>query len=271
MSEENVKAFERAVDAYNRRDVDAFVEEFDPEAEWYSLTQVMFGGEQSVYRGHRGIREGVRDIDEALAEMQVECSEIRELGETLVVIGRVRGRGRASGVELDSPINWVVDFEGGKVARMRDYLDARNALEAAGLREQAMSQENVENVRRGYEAWNRNDVHGFLRNLDPNIEWRPRLGAAGIRATLYRGHEGVLTYKREVEEALGPVHVDVLSIEDLGDRMLAHIRATGQGSASGAKVEAEAFHLWTMDAGRAVGFATYERRDQAIEAAGLRE
>jgi ketosteroid isomerase-like protein len=132
---ENVQAFKRAVAAYNRRDVDAFVEEFDPEAEWYSLTQVMFGGKQSVYRGHRGIREGVRDIDEALAEMQVECSEMRELGETLVVIGRVRGRGRASGVQLDSPINWVVDFKGGKVARMRDYLDSRNALEAAGLRE----------------------------------------------------------------------------------------------------------------------------------------
>jgi ketosteroid isomerase-like protein len=135
MSEENVKAFERAVAAYNRRDVDAFVEEFDPEAEWYSLTQVMFGGEQSLYRGHRGIRDGVRDIDEALADMQVECAEIRDLGEKLVVIGRVHGHGRTSGVELDSPINWLVDFRDGKVMRMRDYLDRGNALEAAGLSE----------------------------------------------------------------------------------------------------------------------------------------
>jgi ketosteroid isomerase-like protein len=133
MSEANVEAFKRAVAAYNRRDVDAFIEEFDPAAEWYSLTQVMFGGEQAVYRGHQGIRDGVRDIDEALAEMQVECSEIRDLGETIVVIGRVRGHGRASGVELDSPINWVVDFRGGRVARMRDYLDAKDALEAAGI------------------------------------------------------------------------------------------------------------------------------------------
>jgi ketosteroid isomerase-like protein len=135
MSRENVEAFERAVSAYNRRDVDAFLEEFHPEAEWHSLTQVMFGGERSVYRGYRGIREGVQDIDEALADMRVECSEIRDLGETIVVIGRVRGRGRASGVEIDSPINWVVEFRGATVTRMRDYLDPKEALEAAGLRE----------------------------------------------------------------------------------------------------------------------------------------
>ena len=130
-----MEAFKRAVAAYNRRDIEAFLREFDPDAEWYSLTQVMFGGEQSLYRGHTGIREGVRDIDEALAEMRVDCSEIRDLDDTIVVIGRVSGHGRASGVELDAPINWVVDFEGGRVARLRDYVDAQSALEAAGLSE----------------------------------------------------------------------------------------------------------------------------------------
>jgi ketosteroid isomerase-like protein len=127
--------------------------------------------------------------------------------------------------------------------------------------------ENVENIRRGYEAWNGNDTDGVLRDLDPEIEWRPRLGAAGVRATLYRGHEGVLAYKREVEEALGVIEVDVLSIEDLGDHVLVHVCARGQGSASGVQVEAEAFHLWTMNAGNAIRFTTYDRRDEALEAA----
>jgi ketosteroid isomerase-like protein len=135
----------------------------------------------------------------------------------------------------------------------------------------AMSQENVELIKRGYEAWNRNDLEGVLQDLDPELEWLPRLGAAGVRATLYRGHEGVLAYKREVEEALGGIHVDVLSIEDLGEHVLAHIRATGQGSASGAQVEADGFHLWTIHAGRAIRFATYSRRAEALEAAGLSE
>jgi ketosteroid isomerase-like protein len=72
-----------------------------------------------------------------------------------------------------------------------------------------MSEGNVELIKRGYEAWNRNDLEGVLQDLDPELEWLPRLGAAGVRATLYRGHEGVLAYKREVEEALGAIHVDV--------------------------------------------------------------
>ena len=48
-----------------------------------------------------------------------------------------------------------------------------------------MSQENVEIVRRGYESWNRDDMEAGLRDLDPEIEWRPRLGTAGVRATVY--------------------------------------------------------------------------------------
>ena len=44
MSQQNVDAFKRAVDAYNRGDVEAFVGEFDPAAEWHTLTQAVFDG-----------------------------------------------------------------------------------------------------------------------------------------------------------------------------------------------------------------------------------
>jgi ketosteroid isomerase-like protein len=131
----NVEVFRRAVEAYNRRDVEAFLEEFDPAVEWRALTQVMFGGESTVYRGHEGVREFMREVDEALAEVQVEYSEMHDLGERIVVIGRLRARGRASGAETESAIGWVVEFKGDRVVRMRDYLDPKEALEVAGLRE----------------------------------------------------------------------------------------------------------------------------------------
>ena len=135
MSQENVEVFERALAAYNRRDIDAFLEAFDREVEWHSLVQVMFGGEQSVHRGHQGMRDGVREMDEVLAGLQVGYSEIRDLGERIVVVGSVSGRGRASGAEAEMPINWVVEFKDSKVIRMRDYVDRAEALEAAGLSE----------------------------------------------------------------------------------------------------------------------------------------
>jgi ketosteroid isomerase-like protein len=135
MSQENVEAFRRALDAYNRRDIDAFMERFDATVETHPLNLAMFAREATVYYGHDGIREFIRDVDEALSETQVEVLEVRDLGERVVAGGRLHARGRASGAEIESPIGWVVDFASGKVVRMRDYPDFTGALEAAGLRE----------------------------------------------------------------------------------------------------------------------------------------
>jgi hypothetical protein len=43
MSQENVEAFERAVEASNGSDYDALLAEFDPEVEWHGVMGVIFG------------------------------------------------------------------------------------------------------------------------------------------------------------------------------------------------------------------------------------
>jgi ketosteroid isomerase-like protein len=136
MSEQNVEAFRRAVEAYNARDVEVFLETFDQGAEWHALTQAMFGGETTVYRGHEGVRQFMREVDEAFVDVQIEQLEIRDLGERIIASARLTARGRASGAVTQSPISWVVDFRDGRVARMRDYLDLKDALGAAGLSDQ---------------------------------------------------------------------------------------------------------------------------------------
>ena len=77
----------------------------------------------------------MRDLDEAFAEFRVEISEIRDLGERLVTIGHLHGRGKESGADVESPIGYVIDFNNGKAVRYRDYFDPKEALEAAGLEE----------------------------------------------------------------------------------------------------------------------------------------
>lgn len=135
MSQENVEAFKRAVDAYNRRDVEAALEEIDPELEFHSALQLMLGGEATVYRGHEGVRELVRDLDSAFAELQVGISEIRDLDERIVAIGPLRGRGKESGAQVEAPLGWMVEFKNGKMTRIRSSLDPKEALQAAGLQE----------------------------------------------------------------------------------------------------------------------------------------
>jgi hypothetical protein len=65
MSQENVEAFKRGTEAYNRRDVDALLKELEPEVEWHSALLIPFGGEATVSRGHDGVREVLGDLHEA--------------------------------------------------------------------------------------------------------------------------------------------------------------------------------------------------------------
>ena len=76
----------------------------------------------------------------ALAEFQLEISEIRDLGARVLAIGLARIRGKASRVPAESPFCLLTESKGerGKdtrVTRLRTYLDPKEALEAAGLRE----------------------------------------------------------------------------------------------------------------------------------------
>jgi ketosteroid isomerase-like protein len=122
MSQENVETFKRGLEAYNRRDAEAMLADIDPEVEWYPALLVMLGGEATVYRGHEGVRAMLRDVTRPLAEIHVEFSDIRDLGEQIVAIGCIRTRGKASGAATESALEYVADFRDGKVARIRTYL-----------------------------------------------------------------------------------------------------------------------------------------------------
>jgi ketosteroid isomerase-like protein len=135
MSEENVDVFRRAVEAYEHHDDDALVELFDAEAELHPVLLVRFEGKAAVYRGHEGIREWLRDTEEAFAERSVEIFKLRDLGTRLVAHGSTRFVGRKSGAATESALAWVVDFKDGRIFRMRSYLDPKEALAAAGLPE----------------------------------------------------------------------------------------------------------------------------------------
>ena len=133
MSQENVEAFKRGLEAGNRGDVEALLEELDPEVEWHSALHALMGGEQTVFRGHDGVREMLRDLNDAFSEIHIEISEIRDLGDRLVAIGRNRARGKESGAETVTPLAFVAEVKNGKTIAIRAYLDPKQALEAVGL------------------------------------------------------------------------------------------------------------------------------------------
>jgi ketosteroid isomerase-like protein len=136
MSQENVErleAMQRGTEAFNRRDVEGVLEEVDGEIEWQDAFQVLLGGEATTVYGHEGVRDLMREQDEVFAELAVEYSEARYVGDKLVTIGVLRTRGKQSGAATESPLATVVEFKDGKGVRIRTYLDPNEALEAAGL------------------------------------------------------------------------------------------------------------------------------------------
>jgi ketosteroid isomerase-like protein len=131
MSEENVEIVRKILDAGNRRDTEAILQYADPEIELQSA--IIGGAEGNTYRGHQGIRDWIAESDAAFEELRMEHEEFRDLGDDVLLIGRLHARGRESGVEIESAIAWLTTFRGGRIVRARGYLDPKEALEAAGL------------------------------------------------------------------------------------------------------------------------------------------
>jgi len=135
MSQRDLEGFKRAVEAGNRGDVEAVLEELDPEVEWHPALIASLEAEATVYRGHDGVREWFQAASETFPERHTEVEEIRNLGDRIVAIGHIRMRGKASGAETESPIAYLVEYGNGKATQVRSYLDPQAALEAAGLSE----------------------------------------------------------------------------------------------------------------------------------------
>ena len=133
MSQENVEVVREALDAVNRRDTEAGLPYIDPEAELQSA--IIGGAEGNTYRGHEGIRDWMAESDATFEELRVEPEEVRDLGNDVLLIGRLYARGRESGVEVDSATAWLFTLRDGKIVRARGYLNPEEALEAAGLSE----------------------------------------------------------------------------------------------------------------------------------------
>jgi ketosteroid isomerase-like protein len=134
MSQENVEAFKRFIDGFNRRDTEAMLEAVDAEVEWRPASSVALGGDAAVYRGHPDIAAGNRDFHDSFAELQIDIPVFREIGDRVVGTGRIRTVGEESGVESWSPFGAVMRFNDGKVTQVRSYTDPREALIAAGCR-----------------------------------------------------------------------------------------------------------------------------------------
>ena len=86
------------------------------------------------YVGHAGMRKYYDDVASVWIELDVTPSEIREVGDAVLVLGRVYGRA-GGGYIQDSPAQWVMRFRDGRVSWIRVFTNRSAALAEVGLPE----------------------------------------------------------------------------------------------------------------------------------------
>ena len=94
MSQENVEIAQRMVEAYNSGDVRAFLNLATGDFEWLTSMGAIEG---EVFRGHEGIEAYFANLRTAWEELTLSVDEMRDLGERVLWLGRIDGRGRGSG------------------------------------------------------------------------------------------------------------------------------------------------------------------------------
>jgi ketosteroid isomerase-like protein len=133
MSRENVEVVWKLFERWNSGDHTAPTEYLDPSVELETPFSSVSG---EPYRGHAGVEEWIRDLDEQFSVWRYCLDDVREVGNAVIAIGSVYGRGRGSGIEFDQPSALVVDFgTSHRITRVRIHLDVDAALEAVGLAE----------------------------------------------------------------------------------------------------------------------------------------
>jgi ketosteroid isomerase-like protein len=131
MTQENVEAARRAYEAFNGRDLDAFLALVDPEVD-FTTRFVERGGS---YHGHEGVRTWWEDLLRVFPDFTIEVVEIRDPGDLTINALRVRGRGMGSDTPFEERIWQVARWRDGKVVSWHSYGSEREAREAAGVLE----------------------------------------------------------------------------------------------------------------------------------------
>jgi ketosteroid isomerase-like protein len=136
-----------------------------------------------------------------------------------------------------------------------------------------MSVDNVETVRRVYDAAARHDAKGVLALYDPEVEWDMSRGAWGDLegGGIHHGHEGLRSWFRKQYEVWEEWEDNPDELIDAGEHVVALVTSRSRGRTSGVEVESQHAAVWTLRAGKVVRVTWFPTREEALTAAGMPE
>jgi ketosteroid isomerase-like protein len=130
-----------------------------------------------------------------------------------------------------------------------------------------MSQENVEVVRRGFEAFQRHGPDALLDLLSDDVTTY----RADPDGATFDGKAGFRDATADWTENFSEWQVLPQEFTDLGQRILVRVIQIAQGRSSGVRVEEDYWFLFELTGSKVSKLSFYSRQTEALEAAGLTE
>ena len=132
MSEENVELVRITYEALVKRDLAALEAVMrEHVAPGFEFESALTG---QTYTGAQGARDLASDLWETV-DYVPSLEEIIDVGDRVVAVLRISGRGAGSGVPVSQHVAIVYTFKEGKIVRGKSFTSRAEALEAAGLSE----------------------------------------------------------------------------------------------------------------------------------------
>jgi ketosteroid isomerase-like protein len=127
-----------------------------------------------------------------------------------------------------------------------------------------MSQENVEIARRSFEAFNARAIDELIRVADPDSEWLPF--RAQLEGIVYRGHEGVRRFVRDIDEEWQSYRIEPLEFHDRGERVAVIGRVGALGRGGQVDIDAVAGFVLELRSGQITRVTSHSDPARALEA-----
>ena len=129
----------------------------------------------------------------------------------------------------------------------------------------AMSQENVEVVRRAFETFNARDADRHVSLWDPDCVFLPF--RAQLEGITYRGHQGIRRFVRDMDEDWTEFRIDPLEFHQRDERVVVIGRVSALGRGTNVNVEYVAGFVAELRHGLITRLTSHSDPEAALRAA----
>ncbi len=132
-----------------------------------------------------------------------------------------------------------------------------------------MTEDRVELVRRGYDAWNGGDRSWVLEHMSPEVEWVTP--SEDLDRGTYTGYAGVEEFWGQWRASVGQLGMQVEELSGHGDHVVAVVRRSGRGEHSGLEVSDRVVQVFSFAGDKCVRVSEHYEKADALREIGASE